>query len=595
MRKTEETVEKYAYFVEYDGVFTHKFRSRAITETDEKPALKETLPGIPRYFFGNLPKTGRWPTFGIKYCLDQLLFLKSFFVGIFRGGRCRGFMGGIVPISLFRCSVRVGMLPLEGCCHYNRCMSPLSGLDKSYPVLIVGGGIVGAGIFRDLSLHRVGCLLIDRGDFSSQTSGASSKILHGGIRYLENMDFGLVREASREKRHWLGRAPHLCRESPFHLPVFRDSLRPLWKVRAGLALYDLLSPGSRFGHRLVGAEEALRAIPGLRREGLRGAGIYCDAEVDDVKLALEVVYDSLVEESSEAINYIELVDLKRDSGGYRAFLRDTLTGLEREVKASNVVFATGPFTDRLLQKLKTFAWRPRLLPSQGCHLWIEKNALPLRHPVLLTPRDGRVIFAVPKSDKVLVGTTETVPRGDFFDVRVSEGEIDYLLGNIREFFPDCSIGRGEVAGTFAGIRPLVKGDSEDRHSTDRQHRIFRPHDNIYVVIGGKYTTFRIMGREVSRELCLKHGIPYNSDLSLRPLRRRSVVGTVPERPLSADHIRSILKSEKVRTLEDMIKRRLGIPGRNFWRESVPFDDFFTPLMPELRERLDPDSLDLSRF
>ena len=475
-------------------------------------------------------------------------------------------------------------------------MSNLSDIESHYPVLIVGGGIVGVGIFRDLSLHGLPCLLIDKKDFASQTSGASSKILHGGLRYLENMDMGLVWEASREKRHWLTRAPHLCRERPFYLPVFRDSSRPLWKIKMGLALYDALSPSSRLRHRHVGAEATLRAVPRLRREGLRGAGVYYDAVVDDVKLALEVLYDALVEKSGEALNYVELSDLERErGGGYRAFLRDELTGRERMVGASNVVFATGPFTDQLLKKLKGICWSPKLLPSQGSHLWILRESLPLEHPVLLTPRDGRVIFAIPKADKVLVGTTETAPGKNFFDVRASEIEIDYLLGNIREFFPEVRIGRGDVAGAFAGVRPLVKGDSKDRDSTDRQHKIFRPCADAYVVLGGKYTTFRIMGREVSRSLCLKNGIAYNSGLSMNPLRRRSVVGTMPWGPLTVDHVRSILKRERVRTLEDLIKRRLGVHNRSFWRESVSFEDFFAPLMPELREGLDSASLDLSRF
>ena len=475
-------------------------------------------------------------------------------------------------------------------------MSPLSDIEKHYSVLIVGGGIVGVGIFRDLSLHRVSCLLIDKKDFSSQTSQASSKILHGGIRYLENMDLSLVWEASREKRHWIERAPHLCREIPFYLPIFRDSLRPLWKIKAGLALYDILSPGSDSGHEIIGAEETTRRIPCLQREGLRGAGVYHDAVVDDVKLALEVLYDGLLEDCGQAINHIELRNLETNSAEtYRAFLRDTLTGEERVVEADNVVFATGPFTDQLLQNLKIISWRPKLLPSQGSHLWIEREALPLDHPVLLTPRDGRVLFAIPKSDKILVGTTETVPAKNFFDVKAGEDEIDYLLDNIEQFFPDSMVGRRGIVGTFAGIRPLVKGNSEDRHKTARQHKVFRPHANVYVVLGGKYTTFRIMGREVSRDICLKNRISYNSDLSKEALRRHSVVGTSMSFPLTPQHIRTILKTEKVRTLEDLIKRRLGIANRSFWREKVSFEDFFAPLMPELKRCLDPSSLDWDGF
>ena len=475
-------------------------------------------------------------------------------------------------------------------------MPLLSRVEKYYPTLIVGGGIVGAGIFRDLSLHGISCLLIDKKDFSSQTSQSSSKILHGGIRYLENMDFGLVREASREKKHWITRAPHLCHERPFYLPVFRDSLRPLWKVRMGLSLYRTFSGEENPGSSFMGVEEVLEHVPHLRREGLRGAGIYYDAVVDDVKLTLEVIYDGLFEHCGEAINYVELKDLERgEKGTYRAFLRDTLTGEEGMVEAAHIIFATGPFTDQLLPSLKAINWRPKLLPSQGIHLWLEREALPLKHPVLLTPKDGRVLFAIPKGDKILVGTTETVPEKNFFDIRASEEDIRYLLENIRQFFPGSSVARDMVADTFGGVRPLVKGDTENRHTTERQHKIFRPHRNVYVVLGGKYTTFRIMGQEISRDICLKSRISYNSELSKNALRRRSVVSTSSSFSLTREHIRKIVKTEKVRTLEDLIKRRLGIPNRRFWREKVSFEDFFIPLMPELRQYLAPSSLDLSQF
>ena len=338
-------------------------------------------------------------------------------------------------------------------------------------------------------------------------------------------------------------------------------------------------------------------FPICAREGLCGVGVYYDGVVDDVKLALEVIYDGLLEERSEAINYLELADMERDEGGgYRAFLRDSLNGREKEVRASSVVFATGPFTDQLLKNINIFSWQPKLLPSQGSHLWVEREYLPLEHPVLLTPRDGRVVFAIPKGDKVLVGTTDTVPQGSFFDLQAGEDEIDYLLARLGEFFPHASIDRSAIAGTFAGIRPLVKGDSGiDRHRTDRQHKIFRPDANAYVVLGGKYTTFRIMGQEVSRNICLKNDITYNSNLSTQSLRRQSVVVSTSSFSLTADHIRTIVKTEKVRTLEDLIKRRLGVPSHSFWREKVSLEDFFAPLMPELRESLEPSSLDLSRF
>ena len=182
--------------------------------------------------------------------------------------------------------------------------SPLDSISDSYDVAIIGGGIVGAGIFRDLSLHGAKCLLVDKNDFTSQTSQNSSKMLHGGIRYLENLDFELVWEALHEKNLWLRIAPHLCFEKDFHFPVYKDSPKPLWMVRIGLMLYDFLSNFLNKPHSILSPKELHDKFPTLNREKLKGIGVYHDVVVDDAKLTLEVIYDALLEKKGSAINYV---------------------------------------------------------------------------------------------------------------------------------------------------------------------------------------------------------------------------------------------------------------------------------------------------
>ena len=180
--------------------------------------------------------------------------------------------------------------------------SPLLTIPHKTKVLIVGGGIVGAGVFRDLSLHGIDSIIIDKKDFSSQTSQSSSKMLHGGIRYLENFDFSLVWEALHEKNLWLKTAPHLCRDSSFYLPAFKESKRPLWMLKIGLFLYDFLSGFQNSPHEILNKEKTIKNRPLLNSKNLKGSGLYYDGLMDDIKITLEVIYDGLKSPNARAMN-----------------------------------------------------------------------------------------------------------------------------------------------------------------------------------------------------------------------------------------------------------------------------------------------------
>lgn len=427
-------------------------------------------------------------------------------------------------------------------------------------VLIVGGGIVGAGLLRDLSLHNMDVVLIDKKDFTSQTSRSSSKMLHGGIRYLENMDFKLVWEALHEKNLWIKLAPHLAKERRFYLPTFNDSKRPLWMLKIGLFLYDFLSSFQNRPFEISDAKKTQEDLPGIRSHGLKGAGIYYDAVVDDGKLTLEVLYDALVNPKCRALNYVSLVDLKVPTGDedFVATLKDELTGEERTLLAKDVVFATGPFTDQVLSSIKGLNWTPCLLPSKGSHLWIDRKVLPVKESLVMVGKDDRVIFVIPWHNRVLVGTTEKMIAGDMFDLKPSQEEIDYLIEALQAYFPNLDINHQAIIGSYAGVRPLVKeDDTNDLGKTAREHKVFRPHERVRVIVGGKYTTFRVMVQEIARELCLKKQLPYSSDTTKRPLRRPSVIKAFSNDEPNAEQLELIKKNEFVRTEEDITERRVG--------------------------------------
>lgn len=434
----------------------------------------------------------------------------------------------------------------------------LEKIDIHYDCLIVGGGIVGAGILRDLSLNGAKCLLIDKKDFSSQTSSKSSKMLHGGIRYLENYDFDLVFEALKEKNFWTKNAPHLCYESPFFLPIYKDSLRPKWMICIGLFLYDVLSVFKNKHFYMTNSAETKNELPDIRLLNLTGAGVYHDAIVDDFRMTIENIIDATHSSQSLALNYVGLKSFTTFDDHICADIKDELTGKELKITAKEIVFATGPFTDNILAKQSNFTWTPKLLPSKGSHLWLKKDAIKINYPLVLTPNDGRVIFVIPQKDKILVGTTEVAinVHDSKFDLEISNEEIDYLLKNIKEFFPSSNVTRDHILESFAGLRPLVKEDStSERGKTARNHKYYQPKHNVHVIIGGKYTTFRVMAQEVSQIIAKKLNLKYNSKKTLSPFNYKSGIN-IFKKTMSEDQMRiHVMQNELVRTQED-IERRL---------------------------------------
>lgn len=447
--------------------------------------------------------------------------------------------------------------------------SPLKSIPSHFDALVVGGGIVGAGVFRDLALHGSSTLLIDKGDFSAQTSRYSSKMLHGGIRYLENFDFSLVWEALHEKTLWLKLTPHLAHEERFILPVFKNSERPLWMIKLGLTLYDLLSSKQNTPHQTISPSEVSKYLPGIKTHGLAGAGVYSDAIVDDLKLTLEVIYDGLLEKNQSAVNHVEIVSYQRiNKDTIAVTLQDVLTSEKKNITCHDLVFCVGPFTDKLLPRLG-IPWQDKLLTSKGSHIWLKNADLPVKKPLVITTKDKRVIFVIPHKNKVLVGTTEVPIEGDYFKPQASKEEIDYLLKSINEYFPSFNT-NSQVLGSFAGIRPLVRLGGKDRGKASRFHQFYQPYHNTYVLIGGKYTTFRTMVQDICRQIISKQGNSYLATKTKRPLRQKSIIPPQEWYNMTIEEITSkidyIVEKECVRTKEDLLNRCLPWPDESMKQE-----------------------------
>ncbi len=367
-------------------------------------------------------------------------------------------------------------------------------------LLVIGAGIAGAGIARDAALRGFRTALVDKGDFGWGTSSASSRLIHGGLRYLEQRDFRLVFEASRERRILLRTAPHLVRPLPFMFPVYRSSRVPAWKLRAGLWLYDVLAAFRNVGrHRWVRAKEARKLEPALRDRELVGAGLYYDAQVNDARLVLAAIR-SAAQAGALVANYAEATALALSDGRVRgASVRDHFTGDERTVRALVVVNATGPWTDAV-RRLDGTHPDPVLRPTKGVHVVVRRARLGhTRAITMFSPIDGRVMFVLPWGDLSYIGTTDTDEAAAPEDVRATAADVVYLLRSANAFFPGARLGPADVVSTWAGLRPLLA--PPEQHSTtasavSREHQVLESPSGLITIAGGKLTTFRVMGRDV---------------------------------------------------------------------------------------------------
>src|SRR5438874_6130079 len=327
--------------------------------------------------------------------------------------------------------------------------------DAEYDVVMVGGGMAGAGVARELALRGVSVALVDKGDFASATTTASSKLIHGGLRYLELFDFGLVRESLRERERLQRLAPHLVRPLPFLVPIYRDSSRGLIKVRIGLTLYDWLTPGRRRERsRVLRPIDTLSLEPAIRAEDLRGAGYYFDDQlVFPERLCLENVL-SACRHGARAFNYAQVEEIVRAPGGAPAGVRvrDLVTGRVATLRARVVVNATGPWVDELRALAGVRERGSRILRrTKGIHCLLPRLT---DHAIYHSTSDDRMIFVIPWREFSLVGTTDTDFDGDLDRLYATADEVTYLLGEVRHAVPDPRVAVSEVAYTYAGVRPL---------------------------------------------------------------------------------------------------------------------------------------------
>ena len=386
---------------------------------------------------------------------------------------------------------------------------------QPFDLLVIGGGVTGCGIARDAALRGLRVALIEREDFASGTSSRSSRLIHGGVRYLEHGHLGLVFESSIERYRLLRLAPHLVRPLSFVWPVYRGARIPRWKLAAGLMLYDALALFRNVkSSRRLNAREVSAAVPGLRTEGLRGGSRYYDAATDDARLTLANALGAS-EAGAVVLNHASVQGLLLEEGRAQgATLVDALTGQRITVRARVLVNATGPWSDEI-RRLDTQDSRPALRGTKGVHIAVPRERLPVDTALtLLSPVDGRVMFILPADTHTIVGTTETATHAHPAEVRASVSDVDYLLASANGFFPQVHLGRDDVVSAWAGIRPLVAAaysGQGDANSASREHAIQPSPSGVLAISGGKLTTYRVMARDTVDAVEKALGVPHRKE------------------------------------------------------------------------------------
>lgn len=385
-------------------------------------------------------------------------------------------------------------------------------LDQKWDLLIIGGGITGAGILCQAAHAKLRALLVEADDFASGTSSRSSKLVHGGLRYLKNAQIKLTLESVREREYLLKQGKGLVNRLGFLYACLRGDSIPGWVFGSGLILYDVMA--RQWSHRSYDLEDMRELCPSLTTSALRSGYRYFDANTDDARLVLRLLRES-VTDGTRALNYARVDSLLRNQDGRvcGVVLRDTSGEVERqaEVCAKVVINATGAWADELRGKIER---KPRLRPLRGSHLVFPFQRLPLTRAVtFLHPRDGRPVFALPWEGATLFGTTDVDHNAHVqTDPCISTEEVEYLLTGLQFVFPELELTHKDVMSTYSGLRPVVNTGKANPSKESREHAIWDEH-GLLTVTGGKLTTFRPMARDAFKAVRKRLGhIPFDSDV-----------------------------------------------------------------------------------
>jgi len=419
--------------------------------------------------------------------------------------------------------------------------------------LIVGGGIVGAGIARDAAMRGLHVGLVEQHDLAFGTSSRSSRLLHGGLRYLAQGRIGLVWEASREKRVLHRIAPHLAEPLPFLFPTYRGTPWPRWQLAIGVKLYDLLCGGRNLGpSQALGREAMLDRLPGIRPQGLTGGVRYYDGLTNDARLVIDTLR-SAARCGALVVNYARLDEARPAGQTWTCRVRDQLGQEDWEVQTRSVVNATGPWSGTLPHS------SIQLRLTKGVHLVVDRQRLDGPDAVVMA-EGSRILFAIPWGRRVILGTTDTDSDGPPDAVSTDQADVDYILGVVNAAFPSAGLRPEDVLSAWAGLRPLLA----DRHGRpsdiSRRHELRWAEPGWLDVAGGKLTTYRLIAQQAVDQIVGHLGRPFaacrTADEPLLPASQTGHSGILPPE-VGPEPVRRACQEEWAVHLDDVMLRRTG--------------------------------------
>jgi glycerol-3-phosphate dehydrogenase len=421
-------------------------------------------------------------------------------------------------------------------------LAALSG--TTFDLVVIGGGITGAGIALDAASRGLKVALLEKGDFASGTSSKSTKLIHGGLRYLKQFDFWLVKEVGSERAIVHHLAPHLVLPEKMLLPLIENGSYGKWLTSIGLKVYDILAQVDEDDKRkMLGKKEALAREPLLPRKKLKGAGFYSEYRTDDARLTIEIIKTSL-EYKAIALNYAEVTDFLYDAdmvAGVKA--KDKVSGQSFTVSASYVINAAGPWVDHL-RALNNSNKGKRLYLTKGVHLVFPYEKLPVKQSVYFDVPDGRMIFAIPRGKITYVGTTDTHYNQDKDKVTTDLADAIYLISAVNNMFPSISLEMDDIVSSWAGLRPLINEEGKSASELSRKDEIFVSGTGLISIAGGKLTGYRKMAERVVNRIAAK--MEENLNRNVDPCNTMNI-------PLCGNGFKNYKKVKKyIRDIEERI-------------------------------------------
>lgn len=367
---------------------------------------------------------------------------------------------------------------------------------KTYDLLVIGGGITGAGIALDATTRGLSTALVEMQDFAAGTSSRSTKLVHGGLRYLKQLEIKLVAEVGKERAIVYENGPHVTTPEWMLLPFHQGGTFGKTMTSIGLRLYDFLAGVKKEERRkMLSVEETLQKAPLLKKEGLKGGGYYVEYRTDDARLTIEVLKKA-VEHGADAISYAQATNLLyQGEKVVGATIRDMRTGQEYEIRAKQVVNATGPWVDRLRDQDNPKVGKSLRL-TKGVHVVIDQSRFPLKQAVYFDTPDGRMVFGIPRDQKAYVGTTDTVYEEDPKNPKISNEDRQYIIQAINYMFPEVNITDADIESSWAGVRPLIYEQGKDPSEISRKDEIWESPSGLLTIAGGKLTGYRKMAQDL---------------------------------------------------------------------------------------------------